>query len=253
MILEGKRAVIFAASGAIASGVARAYARHGATVYVSAKRPVDDLVDELRELGASAFGAVVDATDETAVRNYLTAIAKEGRIDTVFNGIGGRPQTLGYPARSLETSLDAFDLPFSQIVRSQFLTSREAIRCMENGGSVVLLSATLSAMAASQMANLSSACGAIEALGRSLAGEFGPNGVRVNCVRGSAMPETRTIQETGAGQAALNDTPPTFGVPPLGRPISVEDTARAAVFLASDLASGVTAQTLTVCAGQFPS
>jgi 3-oxoacyl-[acyl-carrier protein] reductase len=75
--------------------------------------------------------------------------------------------------------------------------------------------------------------------------------VRVNCVRGSAMPETRTIQETGAGQAKLRGAPPSFPVPPLGRPITVAETANAAVFLASDASSGMTGQTVTVCAGQF--
>lgn len=84
----------------------------------------------------------------------------------------------------------------------------------------------------------------------SLAGEFGPAGVRVNCVRGSGMPETRTIQETGAGVAALG-RPPSMSLPPLGRPITVADTASTAAFLASDLASGMTAQIVTVCAGAF--
>jgi 3-oxoacyl-[acyl-carrier protein] reductase len=65
-------------------------------------------------------------------------------------------------------------------------------------GAIVTLSATLSGMTAANMAGISATCGAIEAMTRSLAGEFGRAGVRVNCVRGSAMPETRTIQETMA-------------------------------------------------------
>lgn len=70
------------------------------------------------------------------------------------------------------------------------------------------LSATLSGGTFGYMAGISANCGAIEAMTRSLAGAFGPAGVRVNCVRGDAMPDTRTIQETQAGQAQLADLDP---------------------------------------------
>ena len=92
------------------------------------------------------------------------------------------------------------------------------------------------------MAGISAARGAVEVMTQALAAEFGSAGIRVNCVRGPAMPETRTIQETGAGVAAVSDRAPQMRVPPLGRPITVEETVKAVVFLASDLASGITAQ-----------
>lgn len=101
---------------------------------------------------------------------------------------------------------------------------------MAPGGAILTLSATLSGSAFAHVAGISAAFGAVEVTTQSLAAEFGPRGIRVNCVRGSAMPETRTIRETFAGQAALRDAP------------------MAAVFLAS----GLTAQMVTVCAGPFP-
>ncbi|NDJ60854.1 MAG: SDR family oxidoreductase, partial [Chloroflexi bacterium] len=101
------------------------------------------------------------------------------------------------------------------------------------------------------MAGITAACGAVEALARSLAGEFGPAGVRVNVVRGSGMPETRTIQETTAGQIDISGQPPQMSLPPLGRPITVAETAATAAFLMSDEASGMTGQVVTVCAGSF--
>jgi 3-oxoacyl-[acyl-carrier protein] reductase len=257
MLLEGKNAVIFAANGMISKGVARAMAQHGANIHLAAHRPDDlsDFIVELTDTGHNAFVSEVDATDPTAVRAYVEGFAKAvGSIDITFNGIGGRPSQLGYPARSDETPLEDFLLPLNRIVGSQFLTSREVARVMasQGSGSILTLSATLSGGAFDYMAGIAATCGAVEVMTNSLAAEFGPKGIRVNCVRGSAMPETRTIHETGAGQAALRETPPDFGVPPLGRPISVEETAKAAVFLASDLASGMTAQMITVCAGQFP-
>lgn len=119
-------------------------------------------------------------------------------------------------------------------------------------GSIVSLCATLSGIAAPYMAGISVACGAIDAMTCSLAGEFGPAGVKVNCVRGSAMPETRTIRETSAGQARLQEIsltrcsypPPRSAIP------SPSPRSRAtAAFLASDASSGMTGQAVTVAAG----
>ncbi len=76
-------------------------------------------------------------------------------------------------------------------------------------------------------------------------------GVRVNCVRGSGMPETRTIQETGAGMMAFSGSMGDMKLPPLGRPITVSETAATAAFLMSDDARGMTGQVVTVCAGAF--
>ncbi|MEL6342512.1 MAG: SDR family oxidoreductase [Myxococcota bacterium] len=256
-MLQDHHVLIFAATGAIAQGVARAFAAQGATLWLSGRdRRVEALAAAISdETGVMAHCGIVDATDAAEVAAFVERAAREGgRVDAVFNGIGGTPAQLAYPRLTVEASVEDFMLPVRHILGSQFLTAREAGRVMSaqpSGGAIVTLSATLSGMTAPNMAGITAACGAIEAMTRALAGDFGSAGVRVNCVRGSAMPETRTIQQTFAGQAALmgDDGPATL--PPLGRPITVADTASAAVFLASPLASGITGQVLTVCAGQF--
>ncbi|MGL5818030.1 MAG: SDR family NAD(P)-dependent oxidoreductase [Phycicoccus sp.] len=257
-LLTGRNVLVFAATGAVASAVARSCAEHGATVWLSARdaASLEALADEIRAAGGTAHVDEVDALDGDQIDGYAARVASAdggGGVDAVFNGIGGRPADLGYPATLAELSADAFSRPLTTIVTSQYLTSRAAGLAMaERGrGSVITLSATLSGMAAPHMAGISAACGAVEAMTRSLAGELGPRGVRVNCVRASAMPETRTIEETSAGQAAIVGDPPSYPMPPLGRPVSTTDTARTAVFLASDLSSATTGQTLTVCAGAF--
>lgn len=246
MLLQNRHALIHAATGAIAQAVAHGMARHGARVHLTALRPAE--VENFAAGTGAASLSALDATDADAVPARTEAVARDHGLHVVFNGIGGRPATLGYPARSDETPLDTFLIPLTRIVGSQFLTAREAARAMVPGGAVLALSATLSGLGFAFMAGISAACGAVEVMTQSLAAEYGPRGIRVNCVRGSAMPETRTIRETSAGQAALRDAPPGFSLPPSGRPITVAETAKAAVFLAS----GLTEQMVTVCACQFP-
>lgn len=255
--LASKHILVFAATGAIAGAAARKFAQQGAHVWLSGRDAarLQSLADAICADGGSAGVNVVDATDSDAVQAYVERVAAQtGRIDGVFNGIGGRPVDLRYPQPSTTQTLEDFMVPLQRIVGSQFLTSRAAAAQMAKqgtGGSVVILSATLSGMTAPHMAGISAACGGVEALARSLAGEFGMAGVRVNVVRGSAMPETRTIQETGAGLVALTGEPPKMSLPPLGRPITVAETVGAAAFLMSDDASGMTGQVITVCAGAF--
>jgi NAD(P)-dependent dehydrogenase (short-subunit alcohol dehydrogenase family) len=255
MTLQGKDVVIFAATGAIGSVTARKVAAEGAHVWLSGRdrASVDALVQEVRTAGGTAQGDVVDATDEDAVNSYVARVVQSaGKIDGTFNAIGGRPQSLGYPAPALTTSLEDFMRPANVILLSTFLTSRIVARSMaeRKAGSIVTLTATLSSMTAPFMAGITATSAAIEGLTRSLAGEFGPAGIRVNCVRGNGMPETRTIQETVAGYIELGYAIP-MALPPLGRPITVAETAAAAAFLLSDHASGMTGQVVTVSAGAF--
>jgi 3-oxoacyl-[acyl-carrier protein] reductase len=249
-----QHALVFAASGAIAGSVATALAARGMHVHCSAPDAgrLKGLVSAIQRAGGSASAEAVDATDPAAVRAYVDGVhSRVGRIDVVFNGIGGHPATLGYPARSLEQPLERFLVPLTRIVGSQFLTAREAARHMvaQGCGSIILLSATLSGGRFANMAGITAACGAVETLTGALAGDVGPSGVRVNCVRANAMPETRTIQETFAGQVALTGAPPIMPPPLTNRALTVADTADVVAFLASDDARGVTAQVLTATMG----
>lgn len=204
---------------------------------------------------------MVDATDEAQVDGWLENVMKKAEgLDIVFNAIGPRPGAAGYATPATQLPLDMFFLPLTLIVGSQFLTARAAARRMaaQRRGAIVTLTATLSGGFVPFMAGITAACGAVEAMTRSLAAELGPAGIRVNCVRAGGMPETRTIQETLALMARTRGTAP--GEPGartmstvMGRPVHLDDTAATVAWLASDAANGVAGQVVNVCAGALVS
>jgi 3-oxoacyl-[acyl-carrier protein] reductase len=260
-MLTDRIGLVFAATGAIATAVTHRAAALGARLYLSGRdrTRLDALAADVAAAGGTAATDVVDATDPDAVRTYVDDVATTaGRIDFVFNGIGLRCAEAGYatPSTSLDPAM--FRRTLDVICGSTFLTAREAARHMTRRGSgvVVTLSASLSGLFVPHMAGITAACGAVEALTRTLAAEYGPHGVRVNCVRAAGMPETRTIQETGAQMVATLRLDPAAAPPgltgnALGRPVTLADTAATACYLASDAASGITGQVVNVCAGQL--
>lgn len=215
---------------------------------------LDALQQTITHSGGTAESAVLDATDAAAVRAYIAQADAAGRIDAAFNGIGLRATEGAYGTASASLAPAEFLRPLEVIAGSVFLTSALAGAAMaaRGAGSVVTLSATLSGTAVPRMAGITAACGAIEAFTRSLAAEFGPSGVRVNCVRSTALPATRTIRETNARfHAELGLTGPAESPAEnlLGRALTVADVAAATVFLFSAAAAGLTGQLVNVCGG----
>lgn len=261
MTLTEKRIMVFAATGAVAGAVAREAAAQGATVLASGRDQVAvaRLVADIQAAGGLAEGAVVDATDPDAVAAYVGRVAAGG-IDGVFNGIGPRAAEGGYGTPADRLPFDTFLLPLRVIAGSTFLTARSVAPHLarKGGGAVVTLSASLASRGVPFMAGVTAACGAIEAMTLSLAAEFGSRGVRVNCVRGHAMPETRTIRETGALVAATFAAaggPPPGGNPGAspnnltGRPTTTAQVAQTVAFLLSDAAAGMCGQVVKVDGG----
>lgn len=258
MLLENKNALIFAAGGAIGSAVAQRLAAEGARVFLSGRSEAS-AEGIARELDAP--WERVDATNDAAFTAWVDRIARQvDGIDIVFNAIGPRPMDADYATPSTTIPYDRFLLPLTLIPGSQFLTARAAARHMvpRGRGAIVFLSASLTGQFIPFMSGITAACGAVEALARTLATEFGPAGVRVNCVRAGGMPETRTIAETTANMArTMGANADEAGRPTaanvLRRPLRVEETAATVAWVASDLASGVAGQVVNVCAGAIVS
>jgi 3-oxoacyl-[acyl-carrier protein] reductase len=252
MLLENKTAVVYGAGGAIGGAVARAFAHEGAKVVLAGRtrEKLDAVAAEIAAAGGAAETAQVDALDEKAVQKHVDAVVEQaGGIDISFNAVWIRGDLQG--TRLVEMPPENFTTPIMTGVTTHFLTATAAARQMIKQGSGVILTLSSSASVLSGRdrryhltGGFSTACAAIEALSRSLAGELGPHGIRVVCLRPDAIPETwpgTAIDAYGYMTAGTA----------LDRLPKLEEVARAAVFMASDHASAMTGTVANLSCGSI--
>ena len=183
MILEDKVAVVYGAGGAIGGAVAGAFAREGATVFLTGRlqAPLDALATDIVAAGGSAEAAEVDALDEQAIDRHLQSVIEQvGRVDISFNAVGVSDATiLGVPLTDLDA--DTFARPIAAYATSYFLTARLAARRMIQNQSGVIMTVTAfpARMGTAMNGGYGPALAAKEALTRDLSLELGPQGIRV--------------------------------------------------------------------------
>ncbi len=247
MLLENKNAVIYGAGGGIGGGVARAFAREGARVFLAGRtaESLDEVAEQIRAAGGVAETNEVDALDEKAVDEHADAVVSEGgSIDVSFNLISvGDVQ--GTPLA--EMPLEDFERPIMTAMRTQFLTAKAAARHMIGRGSGVILffGGDGDPMRNYYIGGFQIALAAVESLRRQLAAELGPHGIRTVSLRTGGVPET--IPEDLAGREAITESlvEPTM----LGRTATLDDVGNVAAFVASERARSMTAATVNISCG----
>jgi len=254
-LLEHKVAVIYGAAGAVGGSVARTFAREGARVFLVGRTlaTIEQVAAEIRTAGGLAEVAVVDALDPDAVEAHLDAlVAATGRIDISMNATSG-DVLQGTPLR--EMTVDDFTLPALTALRSNFCTGTAAARRMTAAGSGVIVTMSTSASGLSgrdrrfhATGGFGAACAAVEEFIRSLAGEVGPHGVRVVCLRPDALPETWGSRDEEPVMAAHRFM--TDGTA-MGRMPTLQEVADAAAFVASDRASAMTGTIVNLTCGSI--
>ncbi len=228
--LEGKVCVITGAASGIGAASARAFAEEGARVVGVDLRPSE------AELAIEA-----DVTDEEQVRGvYARARAELGRIDVLFNNAGISPDD---DRSILETSLEAWQRVQDVNLRSVLLCCKHGIpHLLEAGGGSVINTASFVAVMGAAVSQISytTSKGGVLALSRELGVEFASRGVRVNalCPGPVSTPLLRELFAKDPEKAAKR-----LVHIPMGRFAEPEELARAALFLASDDSSYVTATT----------
>jgi NAD(P)-dependent dehydrogenase (short-subunit alcohol dehydrogenase family) len=261
MRLKDKNVIIYGAGGAIGGAVARAYAREGATVFLTGRHldPLDNAVKEIVADGGYAQAAQVDALDADVVTAHADRIAREhGGVHISFNAIGIPQQGIqGVPLTDLP--LEQFQAPIHAYLTAHFLTAQAAARHMtaQGSGVIITLAATPSRAAAPLVGGMAPAWAGVEALTRVLAAELGPHGVRVVCLRPDAIPETATIDTVyGLHARALSITTTEFAEAMRARTLlrrlpTLAQAAGTAVYLASDEAGAVTGTAANLSSGSI--
>jgi rhamnulose-1-phosphate aldolase/alcohol dehydrogenase len=188
--LAGRVALITGGASGIGRATARQFAERGAHVVV-ADRNLEGAQSVADELVAAyglrrAIAVPVDVTDEGAVEEMVRrAVLAYGGIDILVASAG-----LATSAPITETTLADWELNYAVLARGYFLTAREVFRVLlaqGRGGSVVFVTSKNAVVAGANAAAYSSAKAASLHLGRCLAEEGGPHGIRVNSVNPDAV------------------------------------------------------------------
>jgi NAD(P)-dependent dehydrogenase (short-subunit alcohol dehydrogenase family) len=238
--LTGKVALVTGASKGIGLAIARTYAENGAAVMLSSRK-----VEHLREAVATIDGktgvyAANAGIPEHAHACVAATIEQFGGLDVLVNNAAANP----YYGRTIDADLPRFDKVLEVNIRGPFIWTQEAWRqAMAEGGGAVINIASVGAFKYSgQIGIYDMSKAALVHLTKHLAGEMGPK-VRVNAIAPGLVKTdfARALWEPGGDQ---QEWP--WPLARLGEPI---DIARAALFLASDLASWVTGEVLVVDGG----
>jgi len=256
-LLEGKNAIIYGGGGGIGSGVAKTFAREGATVFLAGrtKAPLQMVADDITSNGGKAHITVLDALDEQAVDKHAKSVVDQaGTIDVSFNLIT-RGDAQGTPL--VEMTKDDLLRAVVNGLQSQFLTSRAAARRMieQHSGVILHLNSASGDGAQPGMGSTGPADAATESFMRYLAAELGPHGIRVCGIWTAAVVETLSKEKFGAVVGEKNAPEPEMvvqmisGMAALRRAPRLADVAEAAAFLASNRAAGITGSMANVTSG----
>ena len=241
-LLSGKNAVIYGGAGAIGAAVARSYALEGAQVFLAGRNleRVEHVATSIRRSGGVADCARVDATNLSSIEEHVKSILDlAGQIDVVFNATSNQ-DVQGTPL--IEMSHADFVGPVQTAVTTHFLISTVIGRYMAAQRSGAILAMAGGREAVPNLGGSHVAWSALAGLCRQLACELGPSGVRVAWILSPGSPESDDgIDDDGIDHDAEASM--------LGRRPRLEEVAKAATFLASDMAATMTATELNITGG----
>ena len=231
----------------IGRAAAIAFAKAGAQVVVAGRRPDagEASAVELGSLGAEAEFVRADVRNEDEVRRLVDrTVERFGRLDAAVNAAG----TEGKPGPVIDQTAETYAATFDTNALGTLLSMKHELRAMtaQRSGSIVNISSTYGHEGAKGASVYAASKHAVEGMTKSAALEAAGSGVRVNAVAPGPT-ETGMLNRFTGNEA--NKTALVSGVP-LGRTAQPEEIAQAIVFLASDAASFMTGQIVTVDGGK---
>ncbi len=255
--LKDRVALVAASSQGIGRSTAEAFAAEGCRVAMCARNPqiLHAAADKIRkQYNAEVFAEAFDVTDSGAVSHFVAEVARNfGSLDIcVING--GGPPAKGFLACSLEDWQRALELNFLSAV----YFAREVIPHMQRKrwGRIITLTSITTKQPVTDLVLSNAARAAVVGLVKSLANEFGKDGILVNNV-GPGFTATDRLKELAKARSASLGRPEQeifegwSADAPLKRLGDPREVAETIVWLASERASYITGQTVLVDGGMY--
>lgn len=228
------------------SGIGLATAKllvHNGTAVVGVGRNAGKLANLERKIGDPALVATisVDVTARDAPKRIVDlALSRFGRIDYLVNNAG-----IGSPTPLDETDDDTLDHFLDIMLKAPFRLCREVIPHLGDGASVVNVTSTFAHIGGRRGGPYSAAKGGLKSLTEHMACEYGPRGIRSNCVA-PGVTRTEMVAHRFADEAFKRINIETTPYPRLAEP---EDVAAVIAFLCSDASYMVNGQSIVVDGG----
>ena len=229
MRLKGKVAIVTGAGSGFGAGIARRFAQEGAHVIVNDIDPGGEKI-------AKDIGARFVQGDVTQADDWAKLMREAGpKLEIVVNNAGWTHRNKPY----LEVTEAEFDKVFAVNVKSIYLSALHAVPVWRRrgGGCMVNIASTAGVRPRPGLGVYNSSKGAVILLSKSMAAEFGPDRIRVNCVNPVFSPETSLSAEFAGGAVTEEAKKRFLATIPLGRFSTPLDVANACLYLASDEAA----------------
>ena len=246
-LLQGKTAIVTGAARGIGEAIAIKFAEHGANVvftYVSdsSTEKAKILEDKLLALGVKAKAYQSNAGNFAACEAFVADVLKEfGAIDICVNNAGISKDNL-----LLRMTAEQFEEVINVNLNSVFYMTKQVIKPMmkARSGSIINMSSVIGEMGNAGQSSYAASKAGVIGFTKSVAKELGSRNIRCNAIAPGFVETDMTsyLKEGEAGDKYK------AGIP-LGRFASAEDIANVTLFLASDMSSYITGQTISACGG----
>ena len=241
-LLEGKVALVTGAGRGIGKAIAMRFAQEGANVAftdLAINEAVEETVKEIEAMGVKAKAYASNAANFDETHEVVKQVVEDfGRIDVLVNNAGITKD--GLMMRMSEAQWDAV-INVNLKSAFNFIHAVTPIMAKQRSGSIINMSSVVGVSGNAGQCNYSASKAGMIGLAKSIAKEMGPRGIRANCIApGFIITEmTNQLSQEIKDQWAQQI--------PMRRGGTPEDVANVAVFLASDLSSYVSGQTIHCC------
>jgi len=240
MRLEGKVAIVTGAGSGFGAGITTRFAEEGAQVIVNdiSAEAGAQVAETIRATGGATHFVQADVASDAGWKKLVGAgIERFGRVDVCVNNAGWTHRNKSM----LECTEAEFDRVYAVNVKSIYLSAMHCVPVFrrQGGGCFVQIASTAGVRPRPGLTVYNSSKGAVIIMSKSMAAEFGPDKIRVNCVNPVFSPETALSADFAGGSLTPEAKARFLATIPLGRFSTPLDVANACLYLASDDAAMV--------------